>query len=128
MNVSVFSFFDCVRAFAFNLGIYNFTAPLLYSEKGQLGFMAELPSVLCVTVALTVIFAVNAVYFVILMEKQRNAPDTRKSYYNVDYSCEKSFGTSCNPGNEVEGEKTDKTPVQRSDYRNNQRDFVYKHS
>ena len=69
----------------------------------------------------------NVVYFVILAEEKRDAPDTRKSNYYVDYSRKKSSRASRNPSNEVEGEKTDKTPVERADYRYNQRDFVYKH-
>lgn len=66
---------------------------------------------LSVTVTLAVIFALNVISFVVLMEEKRDAPDTCECNYNVDNSRKKSFGTSCNPCNEVEGEKTDKTPV-----------------
>lgn len=65
--------------------------------------------------------------FLCVHKEQGNAPDTCKSNNNVYYSCEYGGRTACNPCNEVEGEKSDKTPVNSAYYCENKRKFVYNH-
>lgn len=62
--------------------------------------------------------------FVVIHKEHRYAPNAGKRDNNVDYSRKHRAGTARDPSNEVEGEKTYKTPVERAYYYEYERDFV----
>ena len=51
---------------------------------------------------------------VVFHEEHRDAPDSGKSDYGVNYSCENSGRAACDPSHRIEAEQTDRTPVERT--------------
>ena len=66
-------------------------------------------------------------FALILAEKKGNAPNTCDRNYDINDPCYQRSRTAGDPSNEVEGEKSDKTPVKAADNRYDQRDFIYYH-
>ena len=60
-------------------------------------------------------------------EEQRDAPDTCKSDYGIDYSADDASLSSADPRDYIKLEKTDATPVKRADYGEDERYFVHNH-
>jgi len=60
-------------------------------------------------------------------EHKRDKPDARERYYSIYYTAEQSALSAANPCDNIKIEKTDATPVKRTDYSYNQRDSVNHH-
>ena len=78
-------------------------------------------------VVLLYFLLVKSLEFLSRAEEKRNAPDTRKGYYGVDYAAKQSILTSADPRNDIKTEYTDATPVERTDYRDNQGNSIHDH-
>ncbi len=61
------------------------------------------------------------------VEEERYAPESGKSYDNVDYSGENRRLPSAYPGYDIKREKPYASPVERAYDRYEQRDFVHEH-
>lgn len=57
-------------------------------------------------------------------EEERNAPDSRDGYKNVDCTGSKASCASKHPGNQVKLENSDETPVDSADNKQDECDFV----
>lgn len=62
--------------------------------------------------------------FAVIAEKQGYTPYTCKSNYGVDDTAQQHTASAKNPCHQVETEKTDKSPVNTTDYGKYKTDFV----
>ena len=76
---------------------------------------------------LAICLCVVAYSFFIIHKEHRNAPDTCESYNRVNNSRYYCGRTATDPGNQVEGEESDKTPVECTYYNKNKCQLVYNH-
>ena len=60
-------------------------------------------------------------------EEEGDAPDTGQSDHGIDDARRHGGGSAADPGDQIELEQTDATPVQRADDGNNERDAIQNH-
>ena len=58
----------------------------------------------------------SACHLFIVHEQHRYAPNTGKGNNRIDYSCHDCGRAAADPCNQVEGEQTDESPVERTYY------------